>query len=77
MDGGAWWATVHRVAKSWTQLSNLTSLCLFGKERKLIVSQARFRSVPFFQIQMKKFTAFCRGQVFLGKDFVTPWIQMS
>ena len=24
MDGGAWWATVHRVAKSWTWLSNLT-----------------------------------------------------
>ena len=24
MDGGAWWATVHRVAKSLTQLSNLT-----------------------------------------------------
>ena len=24
MDGGAWWATVHRVAKSWTRLSNLT-----------------------------------------------------
>ena len=22
MDRGAWWATVHRVAKSWTQLSN-------------------------------------------------------
>ena len=22
MDGGAWWATVHEVAKSWTQLSN-------------------------------------------------------
>ena len=21
MDGGAWWATVHRVAKSWTRLS--------------------------------------------------------
>ena len=26
MDGGAWWATVHRVAKSWTRLSNITSL---------------------------------------------------
>ena len=26
MDGGAWWATVHGVAKSQTQLSNLTSL---------------------------------------------------
>jgi len=22
MDGGAWWATVHGVANSWTQLSN-------------------------------------------------------
>ena len=21
MDGGAWWATVHEVTKSWTQLS--------------------------------------------------------
>ena len=24
MDGGAWWATVHRVAKSRTQLSDFT-----------------------------------------------------
>ena len=24
MDGGAWWATVHGVSKSWTQLSNFT-----------------------------------------------------
>jgi len=24
MDGGAWWATVHRVTKSWTRLSNFT-----------------------------------------------------
>ena len=24
MDGGAWWATVHRVTKSRTQLSNFT-----------------------------------------------------
>ena len=23
MDRGAWWVTVHKVAKSWTQLSNL------------------------------------------------------
>ena len=26
MDGGAWWATVHGVAKSWTQLSDFTLL---------------------------------------------------
>ena len=24
MDGGAWWATVHGVAKSWRRLSNLS-----------------------------------------------------
>ena len=24
MDGGAWWAAVHEVAKSWTRLSNFT-----------------------------------------------------
>ena len=24
LDGGAWWATVHVVAKSWTQLSDFT-----------------------------------------------------
>ena len=26
MGGGAWWATVHGVAKSWTRLSDFTSL---------------------------------------------------
>ena len=25
MDGGAWWAAVHGVTKSWTQLSDFTS----------------------------------------------------
>ena len=25
-DGGAWWATVHGVTKSWTRLSNFTFL---------------------------------------------------
>ena len=25
MDRGAWWATVHGVAKSWTRLSDLTN----------------------------------------------------
>ena len=25
MDGGAWWATVHRVTKSQTRLSDFTS----------------------------------------------------
>ena len=28
MNGGAWWATVHGVAKSWTRLRDFTSLYL-------------------------------------------------
>ena len=28
MDGGAWWTIVHGVAKSWTRLSDFTSLLL-------------------------------------------------
>ena len=31
MDGGAWWATVHGVTKSWTQLSNFTFTFFFFK----------------------------------------------
>ena len=34
MDGVAWWAPVHGVAKSWTQLSDFTFLSLSGIERQ-------------------------------------------
>ena len=30
MDGGAWWATVHGVAKSQTQLSNFTFTYMYN-----------------------------------------------
>ena len=30
MDGGAWYATVHGVAKSWTRLSDFTFLLGVG-----------------------------------------------
>ena len=36
MDGGAWWATVHGVEKSWTRLSerlNLTTLMAESEEK--------------------------------------------
>ena len=29
MDGGAWWAAVHAVTKSWTRLSDFTFTFLF------------------------------------------------
>ena len=31
MDGGAWWATVHGVAKSWTRLRDLTNFPSFTR----------------------------------------------
>ena len=31
MDRGAWWATVHEVAKSWTQLSDSVMTMMFRK----------------------------------------------
>ena len=34
MDGGAWWAAVHGVAKSWTRLSDLLSLFTFMHWRR-------------------------------------------
>ena len=39
MDGGAWWATVHGVAKNWTQLSNFTffSFHIKSKDEKLFI----------------------------------------
>ena len=41
MDGGAWWATVHRIAKSRTRLSNFTFtyLALQGSVRILAGKQ--------------------------------------
>ena len=36
MDGGAWWAAVHRVTKSWTRLSDFTFIFHFhALEKKL------------------------------------------
>ena len=34
IDGEAWWATVHGVTKSQTQLSDFTSLTLKAKDNK-------------------------------------------
>ena len=30
MDGGAWWATVHRITKNWTRLSDFTFTFLWN-----------------------------------------------
>ena len=37
MDGGAWWAAVHGVTKSWTQLSDFTFTFHFhALEKKMV-----------------------------------------
>ena len=36
MDRGAWWATVHRVAQSWTQLKLLSTAQIFLKKDTIL-----------------------------------------
>ena len=48
MDGGAWWAAVHGVAKSWTQLSDFTFIFLFHALEKEMATHSSVlaRRVP-------------------------------
>ena len=41
MDRGAWWATVHGVAKSRTRLSDFTSLLVYKQLKKLICKKKK------------------------------------
>ena len=49
MDGGAWWATVHRVAKSRTQLSDLT--LTLTNYRYLFRSQLSVPSAVYLRVE--------------------------
>ena len=42
MDGGAWWATVHGVAKRWTRLSNFTHSLTQDQPRDKLYQQREF-----------------------------------
>ena len=42
MDGGAWWAAVHGVAKSWTQLSDFTFTFHFHALEKEMATHSSF-----------------------------------
>ena len=43
MDGGAWWATVHRVTKSQTQLSDITLTSLVAQMIKCLPTMQETR----------------------------------
>ena len=47
MDGGAWWASVHGVAKSRTRLSDFISLSLHSLSAIKVVSSAYLRLLIF------------------------------
>ena len=53
MDRGAWWATIHRVAKSQTQLSDETTI---------IQSSSVFFSLSSVQLNAKHSLAFLAGK---------------
>ena len=40
MDGGAWWAAVHGIAKSWTRLSDFTVTFHFHALEKEMASDS-------------------------------------
>ena len=40
MDGGAWWAAVHGVAKSWTRLSDFTFMFHFHALEKEVATHS-------------------------------------
>ena len=46
IDGGAWWATVHWVAKSRTQLSNLTFTYYWNKRYTIILKWCPTSETP-------------------------------
>ena len=42
MDGGAWWAAVHGVTKSWTRLNNFTFTFHFHALEKEMATHSMF-----------------------------------
>ena len=52
MDGGARWAAVHRVAKSWTRLRTFTTMCraASGRRREWILGKKIQRYAYYFQM---------------------------
>ena len=53
MDGGAWWATVHGVAKSWTRLSDFTFMNLVNAWQKPL-QYCKVISLKLIKINEKK-----------------------
>ena len=49
MDRGAWWATVHRVAQSWTQLKQLSLHTLIKSMSGALAKNSNTWAFVFFK----------------------------
>ena len=45
MDRGAWWATVHRVAKTWTQVKQLSRQAGMQNEKHAFVQKDTLKCI--------------------------------
>ena len=81
MDREAWWATVHRVAKSQTRLSTHMKICISefaGGLYPLGESNTRFPkypSEPLVQLVKKHWFGKCQRPILLSKDIAVVAVQ--
>ena len=55
MDGGAWRATAHRVAKSWTRLSDFTHSLIVYYQEKVLINEKSLKAGNRFSVQNTEF----------------------
>ena len=76
MDRGAWWATVHGIAKSRTRLSVFTSLHFTSvySYHRFLISSASVRSLPFLSFIVPIFALNIPlvSLIFLKRSLVFP-----
>ena len=67
MDGGAWWATVHGVTKSQTQLSDFTSYVLMSKTLHSLCFYDTHPSVDGFLMRSQYCILYRKHELLSGK----------
>jgi len=82
MDGGAWLATVHGVAKSWTRLSDFTiTITITMPTKNLVLPRCHIIIMAHFSYELCK-DAFCFqihvtliSELKLGTFLVVQWLR--
>ena len=76
MDRGAWWATVHGVAKSRTRLSDFTSLH-FNKHLHSLSCKVLLKYlVPYKKLCYLSFPQYCVKVLYIFRIKVFTWIPL-